>query len=79
MADESAACSVALTKQRSIDKCVEGSSFGCSGTVANKTMWTKVRAVRHYSAPPQHAPVVLPALCSACSEHEVEEEADPRT
>jgi hypothetical protein len=52
VADESAACSVALTKQHSIDKCVEGSTFGCSGTVANKTMWTKVRAVRHYSAPP---------------------------
>jgi hypothetical protein len=39
--DESAKCSVTLTKQRSIAKCVEGTSFGCSGTVANKTMWTK--------------------------------------
>ena len=36
--DPAAICTVALTKQSSVAKCVLGKSYGCSGTVANKTM-----------------------------------------
>eukprot|EP01052_Picozoa_sp_SAG31_P038383 SAG31_NODE_5118_length_2730_cov_6.394147_3_plen_298_part_00 len=39
--DESVPCVVNLTKQHSEAECQLGKTYGCYGTAANKTMWTK--------------------------------------